>query len=202
MKVIKVVRTKTETQSEKRINHRIIPGQEKVKGRTLKEKARFMRDNPSPAEKMLHQRLDELGIRYKSQIVLGHHIADVVLENKMVIMDLDTPSYRYSQSSDIANMKRAATMRGFGFQMIRIPSDQIYSFDLSVLNGIPNCNNIEVGHAIYNSREPVKTKKRPKKRMEKAGRPNATVCPACHRPLEVENSENLTEQFFFATEGI
>jgi hypothetical protein len=48
----------------------------------------------------------------------------------------------------------------------------------------------------------LRKEKKMKKRMEKAGRPNATMCPTCHRPLEVEKSENLTEQFFFATEGI
>lgn len=200
MKVIKIVRVKNETDTineKKKINHRAIPTKNAVKGQTLKEKARFMRDNPSPVEKMLYQRLDDLDIRYRPQIVIGSRIVDVVLENKMVIMELDTPSYQYSKTTDISNMKRSAKMRALGFQVIRVPSDQIYSFDLSVLDGIPNCSNTEVGYAIH------KTRTKGVGSSRKMGRKQYTEKkPKRPRPRRASSPDNLTEQFFFATDGI
>ena len=168
MKIIKVGATKITGQivkstSESQKNHK---GLKMASQRTakptnalMKRRAKKMRNNPTHAEERMCKRLDELNIKYLCQKVLGWYIADILLLEKLLIIELDG-AHHYTESGASADFRRSKWLEGFGFSIIRVPNKDVDDFDLTVLDSFPttktnlaqkavNAANKERNRALY-----------------------------------------------------
>ena len=73
---------------------------------------------PSKAQIALARRLEEAGIEFEQQCIIGYYIVDFVMPKKMLILELDYEGCRQS-------IRRDRYLRGLGFKVIRIPSEKV-----------------------------------------------------------------------------
>lgn len=98
-----------------------------------KEKRQFkrqMRRNPTVAELVFKNRLDDLKVTYKHQMVLGWYIPDFVLPQHMIIFELDGDSHKGKEWYD---SKRDEFIEKCGFKVIRLKNKEASSFNLEFL---------------------------------------------------------------------
>jgi very-short-patch-repair endonuclease len=67
--------------------------------------------------------------RVRRQVVLGRYIADLVVPERMLVVEVDGPIHRRQLSYD---ERRDAYLRDHGFRVVRFPNEQILSDPISV----------------------------------------------------------------------
>lgn len=112
------------------------PTIEKPTKAKLNQRAREMRKHPTFAERRIMERLDEIGIRYKFQQVIGWYIADFLIEERILILEIDG-SHHYSEQGEIKDFKRTKWLAQFGFKLLRIPNENVNLFNLAEINQFP-----------------------------------------------------------------
>lgn len=118
---------------------------EKPTGACLKRRAKALKANSTRAEQIMEYRLIEMGIKYRSQVVIGWYIADILIPNKLLVIELDGSSHN---SKDIADAKRTFWLKQFGFEVLRVPNEYAEDFDLSMIDGLPDHTDYEAAKAI------------------------------------------------------
>lgn len=90
----------------------------------LTDRARFMRKEPTIAERQLWAKLrgrQFLNLKFKRQIPLGHYIADFICEGHKLIIEADGRQHGQSNFDEI----RDAWFKSQGFTVLRFANEDI-----------------------------------------------------------------------------
>ena len=120
----------------------------------LKTYADTMKAKPTKAERVFAKRLARHGILFDSQVVIPPYIVDFLLRGRRLVIELDGDSHSGRENYDA---KRAAKLRKQGFEVIRIPNEQVHSFDISSLLTIPMLPEPPQETRIYKPKQKSKT---------------------------------------------
>lgn len=140
-----------------------------------------MKHNPTKAENAFMERLSELGIPFKPQVILGFYIADIILHEKMICIEIDGKSHDTKQKYD---GQRDYFLEKLGFYVIHIKNEEVMDFNMQTLLLMPDVHirhfrhacskaNVERGRQIVKLRKlglwekSKKTQKKANKRHEK-----------------------------------
>ena len=105
--------------------------------RSLKQLQRFrnsLERNPTIPEQIFAGRLDAVGISYEFQPIIGFYIADFLITDKLLIIELDGSSHYHRQQSDA---HRTSFLQAAGFIVLRIPNHQAKTYNLASLELYP-----------------------------------------------------------------
>lgn len=92
--------------------------------------ADMMAQKPTPAELEFREALERYGVVYVTQVRIGFYIADFVILNKMLIIEIDGKSHESTKQYD---NRRDIFMRKCGFKTIRIQNRDVGKFDINRL---------------------------------------------------------------------
>ena len=103
------------------------PGYHTAEGdfyRKIKELRREYKNNLTPAEEDLWQRLrrNETGNRIRRQHIVSHYIADFIILPLMLIIEIDGPVHKKQKERDA---DRTGNLEGLGYKVIRFTNDEI-----------------------------------------------------------------------------
>ncbi len=93
----------------------------------LKEKARKLRKEPTPAERKLWQVLRKRqfqGIKFQRQIPIGSYIVDFCAFDPKVVIEIDGDSH-YTPKAQRADKKRDRFFKKLGFRVFRFTNQEI-----------------------------------------------------------------------------
>jgi leucyl-tRNA synthetase len=92
--------------------------------RLLLEKAKGMRSNPTPAEKVLWERLKskQLGEKFRQQHLIDDFIVDFVCLSKKLVIEIDGEIHNTRQEQDNA---RTEVLEERGFKVIRFKNEEV-----------------------------------------------------------------------------
>jgi len=110
--------------------------QQKPTNALLKRRAKEMRRKPTYAERRMVERLIECGIKHRTQVVIGWYIADVLIENKRLIIELDG-QHHYTDAGSLSDFRRTKWLEQFGFTVLRCANSDVEGFDLEQLDTYP-----------------------------------------------------------------
>ena len=92
-----------------------------------------LKGNPTPAEKYFKGLLEDRGIDFKFQLILGFYILDFVIPSLMVNIEIDGEIHNERKCYD---EKRDRFVQKIGFTVIRIKNADVYNYDLNNLMAI------------------------------------------------------------------
>jgi very-short-patch-repair endonuclease len=104
--------------------------------RELQERARELRRNMTPAEKMLweqvrHNRLN--GLQFRRQQIIGSYIVDFYCHAKALVVEVDGDIHDSQQDYDA---ERDSYLMTRGFQILRVSNDDVKENLIAVLQKI------------------------------------------------------------------
>ena len=101
----------------------------------LIEKAKEMRNNPTPAEDALWQSLKSknLGYKFRRQHLIADYIVDFVCLSKNLVIEVDGGIHNAQQEKDAA---RTAVLNGLGYEVIRFKNEKVLGDIDTVLDDI------------------------------------------------------------------
>jgi very-short-patch-repair endonuclease len=104
--------------------------------RALQERARELRKNMTPAEKMLwgqlrHNRLN--GLQFRRQQIINPYIVDFYCHTKALVVEVDGDIHDLQQDYDV---ERSNDLIARGFHMLRVTNDDVMHNLLSVIHKI------------------------------------------------------------------
>ena len=88
------------------------------------------RKAPTDAEVAFRSRLDDADIAYKFQIILGFYIADFVLMDKALVVEIDG-GYHSTAKQQWYDVRRDAFIKKSGLKVLRIQNEDVADFDLA-----------------------------------------------------------------------
>lgn len=172
----------------------------------LEDYAQTMRLKPTPAEKIVAERLTERGILFYPQYIIAPYIVDFVIPEKMVIIELDGSGHD-DPDQKLYDERRDKYLEALGFKVFRFWNHRAVKWDFYELKQIrTKC--ISIFHKTmegpypphdrtlaYHPR-PVWKKpapSEPKQRQSRAKPETARAaivkrylpCPICHRRLRI-----------------
>ncbi len=102
--------------------------------RKLLTYARRMRKEKTHAEQMLWQELraNQLGVRFRSQVVIGKYITDFACLHEKLIIEVDGEVHHSSEAVE-ADKQRTAELEFLGFRVVRFSNDRVYTDIWSVV---------------------------------------------------------------------
>jgi len=103
---------------------------------TLKERARKMRKNPTPAERRLWQGLRRRQVKghyFRRQHPIGRYIVDFICQKQMLIIEVDGQTHHHREAYDAA---RTEWLEAQGYRVLRFTNDQVLSHTQMVLEQI------------------------------------------------------------------
>ncbi|HEX6901505.1 MAG TPA: endonuclease domain-containing protein [Thermoanaerobaculia bacterium] len=104
----------------------------------MREQAREMRKNPTPAEEVLWERLRDRklhGLKFRRQCPIGPFIADFCCQDRRVIVELDGEIHETAQGV-ARDQGRDAYLRGLNYVVLRFPNQQVLEDPDSVVDEI------------------------------------------------------------------
>lgn len=114
---------------------------------TLGDRARDMRNQPTPAERRLWTALSRSqlgGFKFRRQAVIGNAIADFLCPKKGLIVEVDGETH----VDAAADARRTAALEALGYQVARVTNldvmqnlDGVLRHVLDVLEGLPDRHN-------------------------------------------------------------
>lgn len=133
----------TDTHFDKRIipNHsnysleELMSTPEKPTKKILRKRQKFLTKRATPSELIFQQRLLDFGVRFRFQVVLGFYIADFVIPEKMLIVELDGSIHLGRENED---EKRTKWLNSFGFEVLRIKNSKVETFNISTILEFPD----------------------------------------------------------------
>lgn len=103
----------------------------------LQQYANSMKNEPTFHEKLFKSKFKSSGLYYETQVVIGFYIADFVLPDKMVIIELDGKQHK--EKDAIRHDKyRDEFLTKLGFKVIRIDNTLAEDFDIFSLLELPD----------------------------------------------------------------
>jgi very-short-patch-repair endonuclease len=110
----------------------------RIRGSTpeLIEAARKLRKRMTPAEEVLWQALRGqrlAGLRFRRQHPIGPYVLDFAYPERLLAIELDGGIHREQVGQDAA---RTATLETYGWYVIRIPNERVFSDLPTVLSAI------------------------------------------------------------------
>lgn len=112
----------------------------------VKQYKRWHKANPTPSEVAFHKRLKAEGIPFKTQIIVGFYIVDVILHTKLVAIEIDGREHERKKFMDEA---RDGFLTLTGFKVIRIRNEDVETFDLSDIKALPDRPVESFNHACW-----------------------------------------------------
>ena len=109
------------------LQDKIFTADKKQYGRlNLKERARTMRHEPTPAEAKLWQHLrgNQLGVKFRRQHSIDRYIADFICLSHKLIIELDGAGHLEPDQVDYDH-GRSALLTELGYRILRFPNEQI-----------------------------------------------------------------------------
>ena len=109
----------------------------------LKERARALRQQQTPAEKMMwgllrNRQLD--GLKFRRQHQIGPYIVDFFCNELKLVVELDG-EYHFEAAQAEKDQERDAYLRSMGFEVLRFENKQFTDDPLAVLAQIAACGN-------------------------------------------------------------
>ena len=103
----------------------------------LKAFARENRQHPTEAESLLwnHLRLNDWGLRFKRQHIIGDYIADFVCLSHKLIVELDG-GYHQLACQQISDAQRTQWLEAMGYRVIRFTNQELFNDINKVLESI------------------------------------------------------------------
>ena len=101
----------------------------------LKKHKRRLKSGQTYSERLLAQKLDEAGIPYKAQMVLGFYILDFCIPTKMINIEVDGDIHNDQHERDYLRDKFTQEC---GFTVIRVRNQDVKEFDARELNTYPS----------------------------------------------------------------
>ena len=100
----------------------------------LKERARGMRHEPTPAEAKMWQLLrgNQLGVKFRRQHSIDRYIVDFVCLTQKMIVELDGAGHLEPDQADY-NQGRTAYLQELGYRTLRFTNEQALNFPRRVL---------------------------------------------------------------------
>lgn len=96
----------------------------------MERRAKRMRNNPTPCEKIMYNRLTSINEHFIFQFIKGNYIADFFLKRKNIILEIDGSSHDGKEDYD-AN--RDAFFRRIGYKIIHIKNCDVETVNLNFL---------------------------------------------------------------------
>lgn len=87
-----------------------------------------MRNHPTPHERIIDQRLWDLGALFKRQVIVGFYCVDFVLPDRLLVIEVDGPEHDAKKWYDA---RRDEFLRRSGFRVIHIPHADAESYPLA-----------------------------------------------------------------------
>ena len=112
-------------------------GRERGSNKLLRERAKQMRSEPTPAEHRLWQILRAkrlAGFKFKRQLAVDHYIVDFVCLSGRLIVEADGGQHCDSEYDE----KRDGYLKAQGFRILRVWNNDIFNNEEGVLTGILN----------------------------------------------------------------
>jgi very-short-patch-repair endonuclease len=100
----------------------------------LKKHKQRLKRKPTTQESYFKGKLEEIGLDYKFQIIIGFYIMDFVIPSRMLNIEIDGSSHKNKKSYDIMRDKFSNKV---GFKVIRVSNNDVYSFDYNSLLAYP-----------------------------------------------------------------
>ena len=100
----------------------------------LKERARGMRKEPTPAEAKMWQLLrgNQLGVKFRRQHSIDRYIVDFICLTHKLIVELDGPGHLEPDQADYDN-GRTAYLQELGYRILRFTNEQALNLPKRVL---------------------------------------------------------------------
>ena len=86
--------------------------------------SREMRKNPTPSEKKAMDLLKKAGIKYKSQCVFGFYIPDIIVTNRLLIVEIDGKIHDTQRERD---QRRDKFLKDMGMKVLRVRNENVAS---------------------------------------------------------------------------
>lgn len=87
-----------------------------------------LRKNLTKAEILFEEKIKNLDIPYKKQMILGFYILDFVFDTKMICVEIDGSSHFGKEEYD---EKRDFFVKSLGYKVIRIKNEEVENFDVN-----------------------------------------------------------------------
>jgi very-short-patch-repair endonuclease len=110
-------------------------GRERDRKQLLRERAKSMRSQPTPAEHRLWQILRAkrlAGFKFKRQLPIDHYIVDFACPAQRLIVEVDGGQHSQSASDNL----RDSYLHAQGFRVLRIWNNEIFENEEGVLTSI------------------------------------------------------------------
>jgi very-short-patch-repair endonuclease len=104
--------------------------------RELQERAKELRKNMTPAEKILWEKLrhNQLnGLQFRRQQIINPYIVDFYCHSKALVVEVDGDIHDLQQAYDA---ERSSYLTACGFRMLRVTNDEVKENLLVVLQKI------------------------------------------------------------------
>lgn len=92
-----------------------------------------MKENPTPLEIKMEEILKEIGIIFDPQVVIGKCIADFVLRESRIVVEVDGKQHESTKEKDASRDK---FLRKSGFWVLRFNYQQVFFKKNYVINSI------------------------------------------------------------------
>lgn len=94
---------------------------------TLKEKAKYHRNNPTEAEALMWYHLRELeDYTFKRQHIIDQYIADFVCLEEKLIVEIDG-EYHNTHEQVLHDQQRTERLNDLGYSVIRYTNEEVFS---------------------------------------------------------------------------
>lgn len=115
----------------------ITDSREGIRGDSLYEYARFMRNNPTEAEKRLWDllRKKQLKVKFRRQHVIGNYIVDFINLNSGLIIEVDG-GYHHDTKQSNYDTERTTFLNSLGYRVLRFTNSQVLSHPEVVIDQI------------------------------------------------------------------
>lgn len=99
--------------------------------------AQYLRDNETPTEKLLWQRIknNQTGVKFRRQHPIGNYIADFYCHRARLVLELDGDYHDNTNQKELDNM-RDKFMNELGIHILRFVDDDIINDIESVIKKI------------------------------------------------------------------
>ncbi len=102
----------------------------------LKDKARFLRNNQTKAEKKLwYQYLSPHKVKFNRQKIIDNFIVDFYCARFKLVIEIDGESHN-SEETNMNDKKRTEILSSYGLTVIRFSNYQIYEYFEAVIEEI------------------------------------------------------------------
>ena len=106
----------------------------------MKKRRAWLMENETPAEKSIKIFLARSGIQTKAQVILGCYLADIIVMNKSLVVEIDGPSHNSAKQKE-HDEKRTRFLKRCGFSVLRFSNSTALdnpALVLNEINAVPN----------------------------------------------------------------